>query len=264
MQDLKVALVQSHQFWEDKEANFENYEAQYLHGLKGQPVDLVLLPEMFNSGFTMNVHEMGESMNGISITWLQKWAKILNTTIGGSLIINEGNDYVNKFVLVDRTGITATYNKRHLFRMAEEHSFFTGGDERTIVELNGWKLCLQVCYDLRFPVYSRKKVVDNEHDYDALIYVANWPAKRSYIWQNLLQARAIENQAYVVGVNRIGEDENAITYNGHSMVINPWGLIDLDMKQDAACAINVLSRAELDKIRTNFPAFLDADTFKLC
>ena len=223
MQDLRVTLIQTNQFWQDKARNLNHFETKFLSSISPESTNLVLLPEMFNTSFSMDVEELAESMEGESIQWLIKWAKKLKANIGGSLIIREGDKYYNRFVVVSSKGIEKFYDKRHLFRMAKENERFTAGKDRIVYELNGWKLMLQVCYDLRFPVFSRNRRLDDAKEYDALIYVANWPAKRNYVWKNLLVARAIENQAFVIGVNRVGVDGNEIEYTGDSVLIDPWG-----------------------------------------
>jgi len=260
MQDLTVALIQSAQFWEDKQSNFELFEMHFKKSLLGKEIDLVLLPEMFNTGFSMQVQEMGETIDGISVNWLRKWAKELNTTIGASLIIHENGNYYNRFVLVTENGIQASYNKRHLFRMANENESFTAGSERVIYQLKGWNLMLQVCYDLRFPVFSRNKTIVGKKEYDVLLYIANWPEKRAYVWKNLIQARAIENQTYCLGVNRVGTDGKSITYSGDSMVVDPWGKITHQATPHSEeIIVQQLKKSVLDEIEISFPAFLDAD-----
>jgi predicted amidohydrolase len=260
MSDLTVGLLQSTQFWEDKQANFTHYENTFLTHLSENQVDLLLFPEMFNTGFSMNVSALAETMQGESIQWLTNWAKKLNCQIGASLIIEENNSFYNRFVIVSPKGPETWYNKRHLFRMASENQHFTPGIERVIYELKGWKLMLQICYDLRFPVFSRNQTIDNQKEYDALIYVANWPEKRSYVWKNLLQARAIENQTYCLGVNRVGSDANGNNYLGDTMVIDPWGnIVEHQNNPTENLIITTLQRKVMDDILINFPAFLDAD-----
>lgn len=260
MSDLTVGLIQSTQFWEDKQANFTHYETTFLNHLSENQVDLLLFPEMFNTGFSMNASSLAETMQGESIQWLTNWAKKLNCQIGASLIIEENSSCYNRLVIVSPKGPETWYNKRHLFRMASENQHFTPGSERVIYELKGWKLMLQICYDLRFPVFSRNQTIHNQKEYDALIYVANWPEKRSYVWKNLLQARAIENQTYCLGVNRVGADGNGNNYLGDTMVIDPWGnIIKHQNTPTENLIITTLQRKVMDDILINFPAFLDAD-----
>lgn len=264
MQDLKVGIIQSHLIWEDKAANRQHVEDHFFSKIEPDMFDLVLLPEMFNTGFSMRVETLAETMEGETLIWLKKWAGQLGCAIGGSLIITENGHYFNRFVVVSGDTVLATYNKRHLFRMAEENNYFTAGSNQTIVEIKGWRLMLQVCYDLRFPVFSRNRVVDNQTLYDALIYVANWPQKRAFIWKNLIQARAIENQAYTIGVNRVGEDGQKIAYSGDSVFVDPWGnvLTQLSAGTEKFESLT-LSGKVIDEIRANFPAYLDSDSFSI-
>lgn len=260
MQDLKVAVIQTNQFWEDKIANFNHFEKEHFSKIKSGECDLILLPEMFNTGFSMNVELLGEKMSGQSIQWLQKWAEKLDCQIGASLIVEEENNFFNRFVIVSKKGIEAHYDKRHLFRMAGENEFFTAGTKPIIYSLKGWKIMLQVCYDLRFPVFSRNKTIAEKKSYDLVIYVANWPEKRSSIWSVLLQARAIENQAYCIGVNRVGIDGKQIVYSGDSTLIDPWGNTEfIATKNLEQVKILTLSCSKLMDIETQFPAFKDAD-----
>ncbi|NOQ70521.1 MAG: amidohydrolase [Crocinitomix sp.] len=260
MQDLKMGLIQTQQFWEDKAANLAHYEAQFLSKIKPNTVDLILLPEMFNTSFSMKASQFAEEMNGASIEWLMRWAKNLNCQIGGSLIISEEGHYYNRFVIVSQDGIESTYDKRHLFRMVDEHQHFSPGQNRVIHVIKGWPILLQVCYDLRFPVFSRNRFLKDEKEYAAVIYVANWPKKRAFIWKNLIQARAIENQTYSVGLNRVGKDGNGFTYSGDSMLVDPWGNIETSFPANKEhFQIVTLKKSVMDDIKTNFPAYLDAD-----
>ena len=259
MQDLILAMIQSKQFWEDKTANLTHFESHF-GDLRGQEFDLLILPEMFNTAFTMNVEEMAEAMDGPAVTWLFKWARELNCQIGASLIIKEEGQYFNRFVIVSEKGIEAHYDKRHLFRMADEHLHFTQGEERVVYQLKGWNILLQVCYDLRFPVFSRNKTIGETKEYDAVIYIANWPEKRNYAWKTLLQARAMENQVYCIGVNRVGVDGKDITYTGDSMLVDPWGLVDFQFSEsEEKVKILTLNYQKIIDITERFPAFKDAD-----
>ncbi|MCB9224524.1 MAG: amidohydrolase [Crocinitomicaceae bacterium] len=260
MQDLKVAIIQTKQFWEDKARNLAHFENTYLNELKGQEIDLLLLPEMFNSSFTMNVEAMAEAMDGDSITWLFNWATELNCQIGASLIIYENGRYYNRFVIVSENGIETYYDKRHLFRMANENDHFEAGSQRVLHTIRGWKILLQVCYDLRFPVFSRNRTIEGKKEYDLVIYVANWPERRNYVWKTLLLARAMENQAYCIGVNRVGTDGNDITYTGDSAVVDPWGKIQYQFNSsEEAYKIVSLDYKILEDITEKFPAYKDAD-----
>lgn len=260
MQPLRIAIIQTNQFWENKEANFEHFEKTHFSQIEPKSCDLILLPEMFNTGFSMNTNQLAEENEGKSIQWLKKWADHFDCQIGATLIIKESNNAYNRFVIVSKEGIEKTYNKRHLFRMAGENDHFTPGTDRTVYDLKGWKILLQVCYDLRFPVFSRNKVINGQPEYDAVIYLANWPEKRSFVWSTLLKARAIENQAYCIGVNRVGTDGKEITYSGDSAVIDPWGNDHyIATKNTELVKILTLDYAVLKQIRTLFPAFKDAD-----
>ena len=259
MQDLKVIIIQSRQYWEDKAANLVHFE-KHLKGVEPGSADLILLPEMFNTGFSMNTKNMAEEINGESVSWLKDQAARLDTLIGATLIIEENKNFYNRFVVVSKDKVETYYNKRHLFRMAGENDHFTAGEERVVLEHKGWKILLQICYDLRFPVFSRNKTIDGKKEYDALIYLANWPEKRVYAWKNLLQARAIENQAYCIGVNRVGEDGNGIYYSGDSMMIDPWGKIEAHCHERIEIVkFLTLKRSVMNDIEQGFPAFKDAD-----
>lgn len=260
MQDLNIAVVQTQQFWEDKESNLEHFENKFLKQLEGQKLDLVLLPEMFNTSFSMNVEKLAESMEGPSIGWLKQRAQRLDCQIGGSLIIEEAGRYYNRFVIVSAEGVVASYDKRHLFRMAKENEHFSAGEERIIYALNGWNILLQVCYDLRFPVFSRNKTIGDKKEYDLMLYVANWPEKRNMVWKTLLQARAMENQAFCIGVNRVGVDGNDIIYSGDSMLVDPWGKVQHQFSEnEEKVKILTLDYEHITDITNRFPAYKDAD-----
>lgn len=259
MQDLRVALIQTVQHWEDKEANLTHFETHLKKIVPGS-IDLVLLPEMFNTGFTMNAKSMAESLQGPSTNWLMSWAEKLDCQIGASMITQDSNKFYNRFLVVSKSGIVNQYDKRHLFRMAGENEHYSPGSERVIHKINGWSILLQVCYDLRFPVFSRNRVVEGTPEYDAVIYLANWPERRAAIWSVLLQARAIENQAYCIGLNRVGSDGNNISYSGDSAIIDPWGNTECILtKNEEEVKILTLSYEKITAIRTQFPAFKDAD-----
>jgi omega-amidase len=260
MQDLRVAIIQTSQFWEDKEANLNYFEEHFLSKLKKSEVDLVMLPEMFSTSFSMHVDALAEAEIGSTVAWMKSWASKLRCEIGGTLIIKENNSYFNRFLIVSENGVQARYNKRHLFRMAKENDHFTMGTERVVYSLKGWKILLQVCYDLRFPVYSRNKTIGDKKEYDLVIYPANWPEKRASIWSTLLKARAIENQAYCIGINRVGRDGNDISYSGDSVCIDPWGNVDYQFaKYVEEVKILTVKRQILNDIERQFPAFKDAD-----
>lgn len=257
MQDLRITLVQSMLHWEDAAACRAMF-TEKLTGLVGT-TDLVVLPEMFNTGFTMRSAEHAETMQGPTVAWMREQAVGLNAAIYGSAIIEEHGGFRNRGLFVKPDGTITHYDKRHLFRMAQEHRHFQPGEQRVVVEWLGWRILLQVCYDLRFPVFSR-----NRGDYDLCLYVANWPEARRHAWSSLLVARAIENQCYVVGVNRVGMDGKGIHYSGDSVLIGPFGdpLSDLSPHQEGTARV-IADRKALEDYRERFPVGLDADAFTL-
>lgn len=221
MQDLKVTLIQTTQFWEDKAKNLAHLES---HFAEINETDLILLPEMFQTGFTMNAADLSEEMSSsYSLRWLLARAQEKDAAIYTSLIIEENGKFYNRGVFVQPNGTVDYYNKRKLFGMANEHHFYTPGVQEQIVNWRGWNLNLQICYDLRFPEIVRNTNVNGIPKYDAILYVANWPERRSFHWKTLLCARAIENQCYVVGVNRVGTDANNLNYSGDSCVFTLLG-----------------------------------------
>jgi len=221
--------------------------------------DLLVLPEMFNSGFSMNASAIAQPMDGSSVAWLIAQSQQRQAAICGSLAIQTDKGIVNRLLFVTPDGQVQHYDKRHLFRMGNEHQHYQAGDERVIVEYLGWRFCLQVCYDLRFPVFAR-----NRQDYDALIYVANWPETRRQVWRTLLQARALENQVAVLGCNRVGDDANGLSYSGDSLILNHLGQMLADGDGGADQVLS--ARLDLETQRAflaKFPAYLDADDFSL-
>lgn len=261
MRDLRVTLVQSMLHWEDPDVNRKMFH-ELTEGLSGA-TDLLVLPEMFTTGFTMRSRELAEGMDGPSIEWMRERSSTLDCAVYGSLIISEKGSFFNRGVFVEPSGRITSYDKRHLFRMADEHAHFNAGHERVVVDWRGWKLLLQVCYDLRFPVFSRSRVVDGKGDYDAALYVANWPESRRYPWRQLLIARAIENQAYVIGVNRVGMDGKGIHYAGDSACIDPRGTVIEAERSNVQVLHHVLDPGSLADLRRKFPVLLDADEFEL-
>ncbi len=252
MQDLKITLVQADQAWEDREENFKRYDAL----LKNQDSDLFVLPEMFQTGFSMNT-SLCERMNGISIQWLRERAAMYNAAFYTSLMIEENGAHFNRGVFVHPDGTIHSYDKRKCFRLAGEDKHFTSGKSATIVEFRGWKFQLQICYDLRFPKIVQNEIVDGDPIYDIILYVANWPAKRIAHWDALLKARAIENQSYVVGVNRIGTDGNGFEYNGHSTLIDAMGEINDLLPNQSLAKTVVIHCNEITKIRERLPFLSD-------
>ncbi len=251
---LKITIVQSNLIWENKEANLANFQ-KIIEDLAGK-TDLIILPEMFTTGFSMKPAEFAEKPNGKTLTWMKNMAESSSAAIAGSIIIKENNKFYNRFLFVTKQGIEQ-YDKRHLFAMAGEDKHYEQGKQSTLINYKGWKIRPQICYDLRFPVWSR-----NTDEYDLLIYVANWPEKRVAHWSALLRARAIENQAYVAGVNRIGFDGNNYPHSGDSAIYNPMGEIISKTKANQERAETIeLSYEELNKIRKNLPFLQDKDSF---
>jgi len=253
---MKVALLQTELIWEESEKNIQRIEG-HLAKLNSVP-DLIVLPEMFNTGFTMNTEKNAQPMDGPAVTWMIEKSAELGTAICGSVIIKEkGNNY-NRFLWVDSGSIDSQYDKRHLFRMADEHHYFSAGMSRPIIDYKGWKIMARVCYDLRFPVWSRST------DIDLQIYVANWPSPRIAAWDKLLLARAIENQCYVIGVNRIGSDGSGKDYLGHSIVVDPKGNPQTPTnKEGEGWIISDLNLDSLKEFREKFPLAMDADKFTI-
>jgi predicted amidohydrolase len=255
MQDLKVSLIQCDQVWEDKKANLAHFETMLKE--VQLPTDIVVFPEMFQTAFTMNAVEMAESINGESVQWLKKMAAKYECAMVASLIIQDGNEFNNRMVFIQADGSMQQYNKRKLFGLAKEDKTFTPGKENTIFEYKGWKIFLQVCYDLRFPEIARNSVKNDVYEYDLLINVANWPEKRNLHWSTLLQARAIENQVYVIGVNRVGEGSNGLTYSGDSCIIAPSGMIVSSVSYDEHVVNEELEHETLKEVRKVMPFLKD-------
>ena len=260
---LRVSLVQGATRWHDPAANREYYGA-LVRPLKGQ-TDLAVLPETFLSGFTNETLGNAETMDGTGIKWLRELAADIGATVTGSMVVREGDRCVNRLVWMPPHGAHALYDKRHLFRMSKEHERYGGGDARLIVELNGWRICPQVCYDLRFPVWLRNRYdrAAGRFDYDLVFFVANWPSARRYAWSTLLRARAIENLAYSLGVNRVGVDGNDLPYSGDSGVFDFLGqpLVELGAQEQVVTV--TLDPAALAAHRERFPAWMDADEFEI-
>ncbi|WP_458526250.1 amidohydrolase [Onishia taeanensis] len=265
MSELRATLVQCDLRWEDPDANCEMLEG-LLGDLGAADTDLIVLPEMFATGFTMNSREMAEPMaHSTTVAWLKRQATSRGCVVSGSVAIEEGGSCYNRLIWARPDGSITHYDKRHLFRMAGEHERYGAGDERVIVELKGFRLLLSVCYDLRFPVWMRQQPRDDAHfEYDVIVCVANWPAPRRQPWRTLLEARAIENLAYVIGVNRVGEDAKGLPYAGDSMLLDFKGEPRLDRPRDQAFLHTVtLERQPLDDFRDKFPAWRDADDFEV-
>lgn len=257
MQDLRITFIQANQLWEDKAANLAHYE-ELLRSVS--ETDLILLPEMFQTGFSMNTKNLAEKMeDSHSISWLKKNAKEKNAAFYTSLIIEEHGNYFNRGVFAEPNGTVTCYDKRKLFGMAEESIHFTAGSKEVIVDYSGWKINLQICYDLRFPENIRNGEINEKPVYDLLLYVANWPERRIHHWSTLLPARAIENQCYVAGLNRIGTDNSGLSYNGQSKLINLLGE-ELSNLSDSESVITYrISYHELVQLREKLPFLKDSN-----
>lgn len=256
--DLRISLVQSPIVWEDRSANLSAYEKR-LASVAGK-TDLAVLPEMFTTGFSMAPERLADRMDGETLASVKRWAADFGMAVVGSFIAEEKGRYYNRAFLITPSGELFYYDKRHLFRMAGEDKSYAAGGKRVIVPYLGWNICLQVCYDLRFPVWSRNV----NREYDLLIYVANWPEARASVWQPLLLARALENQAYVCGVNRTGTDGKGFHYRGNSVLFSPKGkklgdAADAEEQIITCC----LSAAEQEAFREKFPVWKDADDFSI-
>lgn len=259
--NLRVAMVQTRLHWQDREANLESL-SERLSTISGN-TDVIVLPEMFSTGFSMDT-AVAEPMEGHAMKWMLNKANEFGSVVCGSLMIRENGEFFNRLIWMHPDGSYDCSDKKHLFRMSGEHKHFSAGKERLIVRLGNWKICPLVCYDLRFPVWSRNQLKEGIHDYDMLIYVANWPELRAHAWKSLLVARAIENQAYVVGVNRVGRDGNEIGYSGDSAVIDYKGeKISRTEKYGDRVEVIELSLDALQSYRKSFPVLEDADNFKL-
>lgn len=257
MQDLTVTLVQTELFWEDIPRNLEKF-TRLLSNIS-QETDVIVLPEMFSTGFTMNAASFAEEKDGPSMEWLRQTAVTRSADIVASLIIKEHGNYFNRLIWMHVDGSFDSYDKRHLFRMAGENKTYTPGNKKIVVRCKGWRICPLICYDLRFPVWSR-----NRGEFDAIFYVANWPEPRRMAWQVLLRARAIENQVYVVGVNRIGQDGAGKEYCGDSAVIDAAGeIISLTLPDQQSVETVHLSFKDLEEYRNKFQFRLDADPFEV-
>jgi omega-amidase len=251
---LRVTLVQPDLVWEDKKANLTKISGM-IENL--EPTDLIVLPEMFSTGFSMNAEELAEEMNGPTVQWMIAASFRLNAAIAGSVIIREKKADYNRLILVSPDQTLQWYDKRHLFSMGEEHLHFMAGNTRITANLNGWKIRLLICYDLRFPVWSR-----NHDDYDLLLYAANWPSARHHVWKNLLVARALENQCYCIGVNRIGDDGMGINYLGDSAFVSPRGDATW-LGENESVRTFTLSGEDLQSFRLKFPLLPGRDRFIL-
>lgn len=254
--NLHIALIQADLKWEDKAANLAMFEEKIAQ--LTQSVDVIVLPEMFSTAFSMKAAIFAESMEGNAVQWMQKMAAQTQAIVAGSLIIEEDGLYFNRLIWMRPDGSFEYYNKRHLFRLANEQDTYTAGTERKIVTLKGWRINLNVCYDLRFPIWSR-----NCDDYDILLNVANWPERRNFAWKTLLRARAIENMCYVIGLNRVGKDGNDIYHSGDSAVIHPSGATLIEAAHQRTSLFMELSKEKLHTFRERFKFYKDRDEFEI-
>ncbi len=255
--ELKIAIVQSDLIWENPEQNRKHF-SEKIESIS-EPVDMVVLPEMFTTGFTMNASEVAETMGGDTVEWMKQEALKHGAAIVGSIIISEANTYYNRLLFVEPTGKITIYNKRHTFTLVGEDKVFTAGNEKVIIAYKGWSICPLVCYDLRFPVWAR-----NTENYDVLVYVANWPKPRVSAWDALLKARAIENMCYCIGVNRIGIDGVNSEYSGHSAVYDVLGNSMTSIQPGKAqVEVVTLEKKHISAYRNKLKFLNDRDTFTL-
>jgi len=283
MKTLSITIIQSSLHWENIAKNLTMF-SEKINAITTK-TDIIVLPEMFNTGFSMQSEKLAETMSGKTITWMKKMAKRTNAVIVGSLIIKENSpspseggekeaslleeklrrvNYYNRLIWAEPNGKLFTYNKRHLFRMANEHKHFCAGDQRLIVNYKDWKICPLICYDLRFPAWARNITKNKTPAYDCAIYIANWPATRANHWSKLLEARAIENQCYIIGVNRVGTDKKNNTYTGNSAIIDAYGnKLSKTLPNQETIETVVLSMENLNAYRKKFPTFKDADNFDI-
>lgn len=260
MSHLSFTLVQTKLHWENKEANLQMLEEK-IKSIQ-HPTQVVVLPEMFSTGFSMQPELLAEDMNGSTVEWMKRIAAEKKVILAGSIIIQEDGKFFNRLIWMLPNGQHAHYDKRHLFAFAGEDAHYTAGNKRLIASVNGIKIHLQVCYDLRFPVWARQQT-NNSPEYDVLIYVANWPERRKHAWRTLLQARAIENQCYVIGVNRVGDDGNGIYHSGNSMVVDAMGEVLYEKEHEEDVHTITLSKDKLEEIRHKLPFLKDADDFHI-
>ena len=260
MSTLTITGIQTDLFWEDKKANLEMLEKK-INSVK-EKTEIIVLPEMFSTGFSMQPEKLAETMEGETVQWMKRLAAEKKIILTGSVIIEEEGNYYNRLIWMLPNGQYGVYDKRHRFAYAGEDEHYTAGTKRLIASVKGWKINLLVCYDLRFPVWTRQ-ATENDLEYDVLIYVANWPEPRIHAWKTLLTARAIENQCYVVGINRTGNDGKGIHYTGESMIIDATGHALYHKKEEEDIFTISLDRDHLNSVREKFPFWKDADKFQI-
>src|SRR6187431_1086662 len=261
MSTLTITGIQTALHWEDAVAN-RNMIEEKINGIT-EKTEIIIIPETFSTVFSIKPKELAETMNGETIKWMKRIAAEKKVILTGSIVIKENENYFNRLIWMLPNGQAGIYDKRHLFGYAGEDKEFTRGTKRLIASVKGWKINLLVCYDLRFPVWARQQVQEDGPEYDLLIYVANWPERRNHAWKTLLQARAIENQCYVVGVNRVGNDGNNIHYSGESMIVDPMGEVLYTKKEEEDIFTMSLDKEHLNSIRERLPFWRDADRFQI-
>jgi len=262
MNDLRVSIIQADLLWEDKSGNLKKFE-NYFSELKGRQ-DLIVLPEMFSTGFIVDTRALAEKPGGPTMEWMKEQAEAMGCVITGSLVIEDHGQVFNRLVWMKPDGTYDTYDKRHLFRFGNEHLQFSNGSSKLVTDLNGWKICPLVCYDLRFPVWSKNTYSEGRYEYDLLLFLANWPGRRSYAYRQLLIARAIENQSYVIGVNRVGVDGKGTLHQGDSAVLDYLGKHIIEIPPDVEDVETVtLSYQKLQDFRAGFTVGLDWDQFEI-
>ena len=259
MASLTITLIQTDIAWQNKAANLLMLKNK-IEAIE-ERTEIIVLPEMFSTGFTMQPELFAETMEGETMQWMKDIAATNKIILTGSIIINEGGKYFNRLIWMLPNGQFGYYDKRHLFAYADEDQHYTAGNKRLIASVKGWKINLQICYDLRFPIWSRQQPGETDSEYDLLLFVANWPEKRNHAWKTLLCARAIENQCFVVGVNRVGNDGKSIYHSGNSLVIDPLGQVLYHKSEDEDVCTITLQKEDVDKVRAQFPFWKDADDF---
>jgi predicted amidohydrolase len=260
MNNLAVTTIQTNLYWEDSTANLHMLKEKILP-LQGSQI--VVLPEMFSTGFSMHPEVLAETMDGPTIMWMRDLAAEKKIILTGSIMIEENGLFFNRLIWMLPNGEAGYYDKRHLFAYAGEDKHYTPGSKRLVARVGGWRILLLTCYDLRFPVWSRQQITNGQPEYDVIIYVANWPERRNHAWRSLLVARAIENQAFVIGVNRVGNDGNGIYHSGDSMVIDPMGEILFQIAHKEEVSTHILYWERLGEVREKLPFWQDGDRFSL-
>ncbi len=261
MAPITITLIQTRLHWEDKAANLLMLEKK-INSI-AVATEIVVLPEMFTTGFSMKPQLFAETMEGETVAWMKRMAAAKKIILTGSVIIKDAGNYYNRLIWMLPNGQFGYYDKRHLFAFAGEDAHYTAGNKRLITSVKGWKINVQVCYDLRFPVWARQQPQEAGQEYDLLLYVANWPQRRNQAWKTLLQARAIENQCFTVGLNRVGEDGNGIYHSGDSLVIDPLGAILYHKEDEEDIYTITLQKEPLEEVRSKFPFWKDGDAFMI-